>query len=216
MPRLVCTANRDGDVMKLYGSKTSPFVRKIRVLAAEFDLPVTFVPEDPWAKSELLLGLNPLGKVPVLVMPDGQVVYDSLAIIDALDQSRDEARRMIPSHGPKRIEALQWHVLAHGLIEAAVNRLLETRRPDDKQMPEMMVREEQRFARTLDRVEHQLAGRSASAGAQPDFVALMLGVAMLYADFRYPHDWRATHPHLASLIASVAERPSFTLTEPTA
>ncbi|NBS02009.1 MAG: glutathione S-transferase, partial [Rhizobiales bacterium] len=39
--------------MKLYGSKTSPFVRKIRVLAAEFHLPVTFIPEDPWAKSEL-------------------------------------------------------------------------------------------------------------------------------------------------------------------
>ena len=202
--------------MKLYGSKTSPFVRKIRVLAAEFHLPVTFIPEDPWAKSELLLGLNPLGKVPVLVMPDGQVVYDSLAIIDALDQSHDEARRMIPSKGAKRIEALQWHVLAHGLIEAAVNRLLETRRPDDKQMPEMMVREEQRFARTLDRIEHQLAGHPVAAGSQPGFAALMLGVAMLYADFRYPHDWRATHPHLAGLIAGLEERPSFTQTGPTA
>src|SRR5690349_13455352 len=131
--------------MQVWGSPTSPFVRKVRVFAIERGVGLDFVQEDPWRKSDRLLALNPLGKVPVLVLDDGRVVFDSLAIIEVLDDIGAPSRRMIPLAGEARWDAMKWHALAHGVIDAVVSRLLETRRPAPLQMAERMKREEERF-----------------------------------------------------------------------
>lgn len=199
--------------MKLYGSPTSPYVRKVRVFAAERGIDLPFEKEDPWAKPERLLALNPLGKVPVLVCDDGRVVIDSLAIIEFLDETAPGSRMIAPA-GEARWEAVKAHALAHGLIDAVVARLLETRRPQAFQMPERMAREEERIAATL-RVLEERIGRAGNAGsASPEFADLMLGVALLYCDFRFSGDWRASHPHLAALAERLQDRPAFATTRP--
>jgi glutathione S-transferase len=201
--------------MKLYGSPTSPYVRKVRVFAAERGIDLPFEKEDPWAKPERLLGLNPLGKVPVLVCDDGRVVLDSLAIIDFLDETVPGAR-MLPVAGAARWDAMHAHALAHGLIDAVVARLLETRRPSAFQMPERMAREEERIAATLGVLDSGSRNRASNGLASPGFVDLMLGVALFYCDFRFPGDWRSTHPALAELAERLKDRPSFALTGPPA
>jgi len=63
--------------MKLYGSLTSPYVRKVRVLLKEKNIACEFVVADAWAADSPIPAMNPLGKVPVLVRDDGSVLFDS-------------------------------------------------------------------------------------------------------------------------------------------
>ncbi|PZP54827.1 MAG: glutathione S-transferase, partial [Azospira oryzae] len=71
--------------MKLLGSLTSPFVRKVRVVMAEKRIECDFELHDPWSSATPLSEFNPLGKVPVLVMDDGTALFDSRVIVEYLD-----------------------------------------------------------------------------------------------------------------------------------
>ena len=108
--------------------------------------------------------------------------------------------------------ALRWHALAHGLIDAVVARLLETRRPPEFRMPDKIVREEERIAAVLRRLETGAPLELRSG--RLDFAQTMIGVALRYMDFRYPHDWKGAHPRLAVFVDAVAGRPAFASTEP--
>ena len=81
-------------------------------------------------------------------------------------------------------------------------------------MAEIIIREEQRLKRILNHVEKKLSNKGPQLDSESNFASLMLGVAMLYTDFRYPHDWRTEHPQLSSLVETIANRPSFQMTEP--
>jgi glutathione S-transferase len=196
--------------MKLYGSQTSPYVRKVRVVAAERAIPLDFTVDDPWQDGARLHAMNPIGKVPVLELDDGRVLFESLLLIEYLDANAP-GPRLLPAEGDARWAALRGHALAHALIDAAVTRLLETRRPEPLRMPERMAREEARLGRILDRAEAELGD---SDPERPGFVELMLGVALQYVDFRQPQDWRTPRPRLAALAARLATRPSFRDTQP--
>lgn len=199
--------------MKLYGSATSPYVRKVRAFALERGAPVTFIVEDPWAKSERLLAMNPLGKVPVLVLDNGETVFDSFAVIDCVDELAG-GERMIPASGAARRDALRWHSIAQGLIDAVVVRLLETRRPAHFAMPDKMAREEERVAAALRYIETGAHLEPPAIKDKLDFDQIMIGVATRYMDFRYPHDWKSSHPRLAQFAQAISQRSSFQLTEP--
>lgn len=200
--------------MQIWGSRTSPYVRKVRVFAIERGVSFDFVEEDPWKKREQLLRLNPLGKVPVMVLDDGRVFFDSLAIVQVLDEIGPPAGRMLPSSGTALWNAMKWHALSQGIIDAVVNRLLETRRPAEFQMEDHMKREEARFEAALAHVDAHIDEVSGGNPDRPGFNALMLGVAMRYTDFRYPHPWRASHPDLSALVGRLAARASFVQTDP--
>src|ERR1700694_5602327 len=122
-PRLACAAvlrqaqdevvfaararpNRRKASMQLVGSPTSPYVRKVRVYLEETGARYEFAPADAWRPDARLLGMAPLGKVPVLVRDDGSALFDSLLVIEYLDHTLPEARRLIPATGEAR-----WDVL---------------------------------------------------------------------------------------------------------
>ena len=71
--------------MKLIGSATSPYVRKVRIVMAEKKLDFQFILEDVWAANTTITASNPLGKVPCLVMEGGEAVFDSRVIVEYLD-----------------------------------------------------------------------------------------------------------------------------------
>ncbi|WP_375459943.1 glutathione S-transferase family protein [uncultured Enterovirga sp.] len=199
--------------MKLYGSLTSPFVRKVRVCLKEAAIPCEMVVADPWQDGDDVLSRNPLGKVPILVPDGGEPLFESLLIVEYLD-TLGAALRLIPAQGDERISVLRWHALAQGMIDATVARLLETRRPPDLQMADRMAREERRIARALDDIEARHGSGDWLVGGGPTLADITLGVAISYMDFRYPHDWRSTHPGLAERVARLATRPSFVETAP--
>src|SRR3569623_2876075 len=113
--------------MKLYGSLTSPYVRMVRTFLHEKGVAYDFIVESPSDAAGNVARLNPLGKIPVLVRDDGEVVFESMMIIDYLDSVRGAP--LIPTTGEARWQAQRWHALGQGMFDAVVARLMETRRP---------------------------------------------------------------------------------------
>ena len=113
--------------MKLIGSLTSPYVRKVRIVMAEKKLDYQFVEEDVWA-SDAILASNPLGKVPCLVMEGGEAVFDSRVIVEYLD-ARSPLARLIPEPNRERTEVRTWEALADGMVDAAILARLEATWP---------------------------------------------------------------------------------------
>ena len=73
--------------MKLYGTVTSPFVRRVRVVASELNLDVDRIDTATDAGQAALAQLNPIRKVPAALV-DGRTLFDSRVIIDWLTTTR--------------------------------------------------------------------------------------------------------------------------------
>jgi glutathione S-transferase len=198
--------------MKIYGSLTSPYVRKARVLIIEKKLPVELVKVDPWEEGTPITGWNPLGKVPVLEVGPGSYLFDSNVVTQYLDNL--DGKSLQPKDAAGYWQAQWWQALGNGIIDAMVERTLETRRLPRTQWPQKMVREEQRVHRAIDAAEGAIRRGRFLVGGTFTLADLVMGVALQYADFRYPHDWRVRAPKLARWQKSIAARGSFKETLP--
>jgi len=196
--------------MKLYGSLTSPYVRKVRVFLEEKGIEYDFIVEGPGEAN--VLRLNPLGKVPVLVRDDGEVLFDSPMIVDYLDSIRGAP--LIPPAGEARWQALRWHALGQGIADATVTRLMETRRSPERQDPAVIRKQEGKIAAALGFAEAHVKGGEFLTGDRLTVADIAMAVALGYLDLRYAHDWRGRHPRLAQWFAGFSGRPSFTETVP--
>jgi glutathione S-transferase len=198
--------------MKLYGSLTSPYVRKVRVLIREKNLACEFVVADAWAADSPIPALNPLGKVPALALDTGDVLFDSPVIVEYLDSLK--APVLLPVSGAARWETLRWQALADGMLDATVSRLLELRRPAEQQSAENVRRQEDKIARSIEYTEQRLSRESWLMENRFTLADLVMAVALEYIDFRYPHNWRGRHARLAQWLAGVSARPSLIETRP--
>ena len=198
--------------MKLYGSLTSPYVRKARILLDEKAVACEFVVEDPWDAKTAIARLNPLGKVPVLELDSGEALFDSAVILEYLDCLQGEP--LIPTAGDARWQVQRWHALADGILDAVVTRLWEMRRREEQQSEEIIERQELKIARALAHAESAIRHQSYLVGERFSLADLALGVALEYVDFRYPNDWRVEAPRLAFWVAGIRTRPAFAKTAP--
>ncbi|WP_275583496.1 glutathione S-transferase family protein [Archangium primigenium] len=193
--------------MRLHGSMTSPYVRKVRVLLDEKQLPYTFVRENPRSLDSQTQTLTPLGKVPVLVLDSGRTMIDSPVILEYLDGLGGEP--LLPASGEARWDVLHWTSLADGLLQALVTRLLELRRPEALRSPESLAWEERRIGRVLDVLAQADLSSGFFVGGRYSLADVAVGVALEYTDLRYPHAWRERHPALGAWLAGIAARPAF-------
>ena len=107
--------------MKLIGSTSSPFVRKVRVVMAEKKLEYKFVLDDVWGPETTISESNPLGKVPCLLLEGGDALYDSRVIVEYVD-TLSPVGRLIPERGRERAEVRTWEALADGVIDLVLGR----------------------------------------------------------------------------------------------
>lgn len=198
--------------MKLYGSLTSPYVRKIRILIAEKGLDVEFVVADPNAADSPIPAHNPLGLVPTLVRDDGSALFDSPVIAEYLDSLGPPA--LIPPAGEPRWQVLRYAALADGILDQAVARTMELRRPESERSAAANKRREQKIGRALDFAERHISAGAYLVEGRLTLADIALAVALGYVDFRYPHDWRAPRPRLAAWHGGMAARPSYATTRP--
>jgi glutathione S-transferase len=212
-------ANREPEAqMKLIGSLTSPYVRKVRVVMAEKKLDFQLVLEDVYA-SDAVLKSNPLGKVPCLVMEGGEAVFDSRVIVEYLD-TLSPVGKLIPPAGRERIEVRTWEALADGVLDALLAARMEQTWPG--RMAEQ--RSQAWIDRQMSRVHVALAAMSKGLGEKPwcmgihfTLADIAVGCALGYLDLRFPAiDWRASHANLARLHEKLAARQSFIDTLPPA
>ena len=204
--------------MKLIGSLTSPYVRKVRVVMAEKKLDFQLVLQDPWNTDEVLKA-NPLGKVPCLVMEGGEAVFDSRVIVEYLD-TLSPVGRLIPASGRERVEVRTWEALADGLLDASINARLEATwagREASQRSPAWIERQMSRVDSALKAMSQGLGDKPWCAGNAFTLADVATGCALGYLDFRFPQvDWRSAHPNLARLHDKLAARPSFIDTAPPA
>ena len=202
--------------MKLIGSLTSPYVRKVRIVMAEKRLDYQFVLEDVWA-SDAMLASNPLGKVPCLVMEGGEAVFDSRVIVEYVD-TLSPVGKLIPPSGRERAEVRTWEALADGLLDAAILARLEatwTGRGDAQRSPAWIDRQMARVDSAVAAMARGLAEKPYCTGNGYTLADVAVGCALAYLDFRFPQiDWRGAHPNLQRLADKLAARPSFADTAP--
>lgn len=198
--------------MKLRYSQTSPFVRKVTVTLHETGQTdgVELVTTDVWAPGTDIAKDNPVGKVPALVADDGTAYVESSVICEYLD-SLHGGKKLFPASGPERWRVMRLQALADGIIGAAVDRIIETRRPADKQWDGWHKRRGGAIARTLDLLENE----AGSLGEDANGGTIALGCALGYLDFRFSaENWREGRPKLAAWYETFVARPSMQATMP--
>lgn len=113
--------------MILIGQYDSPFVRRVGITLALYGLPFEHRPWSVFADGEKVRAFNPLMRVPTLVLDDGEALFDSAGMIDALDDLVGPERALCPRSGPLRRQTLSVVALAMGAAEKAVSLFYELR-----------------------------------------------------------------------------------------
>jgi glutathione S-transferase len=202
--------------MKLIGSLTSPYVRKVRIVMAEKKLDFQLELEDVWANDKILKS-NPLGKVPCLVLAGGEAVFDSRVIVEYLD-TRSPVSRLIPESSRERTEVRTWEALADGLIDAAILARLEQTWPGrsaEQRSPAWVDRQMGKIDACLGAISTGLADKPWCSGIHLSLADIAVGCALGYLDFRFPAvAWREPHANLAKLADKLFARQSFIDTLP--
>jgi glutathione S-transferase len=201
--------------MKLIGSDTSPYVRKVRVVMAEKRIDYRYEREDVWSPQSAIQQSNPLGKVPVLITDDGGAVFDSRVIVEYLD-TVTPIQRLIPPSGRARVEVRCWEALADGLLDAAIAARLEnTQRPAALRSDAYIARQMSKVQAAVDAMAKGLADKPWCAEQKYTLADVAVGCALGYLNFRYPElDWRSRHPALAALADKLFARQAFIDTAP--
>lgn len=200
--------------MKLLGSLSSGFVRKVRIAMAEKKLDYELVLENIWSPDTTIQQSNPLGKVPCLVMEDGGAMFDSRVIVEYLD-TLSPVGKLIPPHGRERAEVKCWEALADGVLDAGALIRLERMRPEAQQSPEWLARQMGKINAGLKAMSTGLKDTPFCSGSHYTLADVAVGCALGWLSFRFPEiDWRAEYPNLEKLFEKLSERPSFRDTVP--
>ena len=196
---------------------TSPYVRKVMVLALEAGLGerIEKIPTSPQADEDSLIEHNPLSKVPTLICDDGTVLYDSPVICEYLD-SLHEGPRFFPEEGKARWEVLRRQALADGILDALILRRYEGMRPAELRSESWAANQTRKVERGLDALEKEAEEEILADPYGPLTVGeIAVACALGYMDFRFPDDdWRRNRPALASWFDDVSQRPSIRHTAP--
>ncbi|WP_310427717.1 glutathione S-transferase N-terminal domain-containing protein [Chamaesiphon sp. VAR_48_metabat_135_sub] len=215
-------------MMKLYYSVTSPYARKVLVLIQEKGLGdrVDLTLCNPFADVEKLQRVNPLRKIPVLILDDGSSLYDSPVIceyldslggvprlralqVDSLQENRDIP--MIPTTGIDRFNVLRQQAIADGIMDAAIAIVMETRRTDAEQSTAWINRWATAINASLDVLETEIQNSDDNI----DVGKITIGCALGYLDFRLSDlHWRNERGYLTKWFDRFVTRKSMKQTVP--
>ncbi len=200
--------------MKLIGSLTSPFVRKVRIVLAEKKIDYDFEIDSPWTADSKVPNFNPLGKVPVLVLDDETPLFDSRVIVEYIDNVTPN-NKLYPAPNRERTEVKRWEALADGICDAAASAVMEAKRPKKEQSADWIARQRDKVSRSLEFMARELGDKSFCMGTHFSLADVAVGAALGYLAFRFPDiDWKTGHPNLGKLYDKLVLRPSFVETMP--
>ncbi len=201
--------------MKLLGTTTSPYVRKVRIVLSEKKIDYTFLLEDLGAPDSTLSRFNPLGKVPCLLMEDGKTLYDSSVIVEYLD-TITPVGKLLPPGGRARADVKCWEALANGVMEAAILvRLEETKRPEPLRSDAWVQHHLGKVHAGLKAMSEQLGDKTYCHDNTYSLADIAVGCALGWLSFRFGQiGWQKDYENLARLFERLSGRPSFQETIP--
>ncbi|MGE0037398.1 MAG: glutathione S-transferase N-terminal domain-containing protein [Xanthobacteraceae bacterium] len=202
-------------MMILRSTPASPFGRKAHIATSVLglDSEITIEGVDLNDPADSIRRQNPLGKIPALLVEDGNVYFDSRVILDYLDH-RAGGGRIVPADPAARFAALRLQALADGITDASILIVYEARyRPAEKHEQKWLDRQAGKVARGLAALE----AAPPAANATPTVGDIALACALGYRDFRFEGRWRADHPRLVAWLDEFSARvPAFAATKPPA
>ena len=199
--------------MKLVGSYTSPFVRKISILLLEKGIAFEFINEQPYNAENGVAQFNPLGKVPALVTDSGECWFDSPIIAQYIEQL-NIAPEMVPNDLHEALKVRQMEALADGIMDAGLASVRELARPAAQQSEAEVLRQREKIARSLDALEGYLADGTLKADTL-NLATIAIACAIGYLNFRrIAPGWCVDRPRLVKLAETLFLRESFARTEP--
>ena len=203
--------------MKLIGSSSSPYVRKVRIVMAEKKLDYQYVINNVWAADSNIAESNPLGKVPCLIMEGAEALFDSRVIVEYLD-TLSPVGKLIPTVGRERAEVKTWEALADGLLDAALLARLEATwdgRTKVQRSQAWIDRQLSKIDACLKAMSRGLGEKPFCAGIHLSLADIAVGCSLGYLEFRFPQiEWRTPYPNLAKLQDKLVLRASFVDTVP--
>lgn len=199
--------------MKLIGSYTSPFVRKISVILLEKGITFEFVNEQPYSEGNGVAQYNPLGKVPALVTGEGECWFNSPIIADYIELL-NIAPAMLPQDARAALKIRQLEALADGIMDAALVSVREQARPAQQQSETELLRQREKINRGLDAFEALVADGTLKAD-ELNLATVAIACAIGYLNFRRVAPvWCVDRPNLVALAENLFQRESFARTEP--
>ena len=201
--------------MKIIGSLTSPYVRKVRIVFLEKKLEAALELENVWDAQTKIAAVNPLGKVHCLILDDGEAIYDSRVIVDYAD-TLSPVGKLIPAESRARATVKTWEALADGIMDAGILARLEaTWRPAEQQSQAWIERQMGKIEAALSQMSQELGENSWCHGNQMTLADIALGCALAYLLFRFPKlEWQTKYANLDGLYQKLMQRPSFIETAP--
>ncbi|MFM2348103.1 MAG: hypothetical protein RL654_2856 [Pseudomonadota bacterium] len=198
--------------MKLHWSPKSPYVRKVMVCAQELGLldrmeliRSVAAMRKPNAR---LMQDNPLSKIPTLVLDDGFTLFDSAVICEYLNDLGGGS--LFPRQGADKWQALRWHALGDGLLDALI--LWRNEREREVPLKALIDAFEVKTLAVLRQLDDEAQALNETAFS---IGHVTIGCALGYMDYRFDAlGWRGTAPRLAEWYAETRTRPSFRDTEP--
>lgn len=199
--------------MKLFYAPNSPFARKARVVIREKGIEgVEEVLTMPMDNEPEFLAINPLATVPALLLPGSRALCDSTVICEYLDSLPSGRPSLYPPHeGRQRWDVLGLAALADGLMDAAVQVVLENRKPETQRAEAWITRKKEAIMRTIGLLAH----RKFQPGQPMDIAIIGVVCALDYVRFRLPElDWQGKQPELAAWLAKTVQNGAFPGTAP--
>jgi glutathione S-transferase len=200
--------------MKLLGSLTSPYTRKVRIMLAEKRIDCELELVDVNAPDNPVLARNPLSKIPTLVLDDGTSLFDSRVIVEFLDNASPIAR-LIPADKRARVAVRRWEALADGVLDAGLLVRYESLRPKKEQSAGWSERQLAKVNRGIEMLATDLGERGWCFGERYSLADIALGCSLGWVAFRLPSiDWRGQYPALGRHVDKLLTRPAFAETVP--
>ena len=210
-------------MMKLLYTINSPYARKVRIVAAEKHIEITLEEVVLAAPDCPVKQYSPLGKVPVLILADGDSLYDSRVIVEYLD-NRTPVAHLLPLDSNLKIKVRRWEALADGVCDAAVATILEQRKAAPMQDLAFIERQMTKVTSGLQVLNDDLAknnelGKSKwCVNSTFSLADIAVGCMLGYLNLRFSAviNLAVDYPNLATLQVALLKRPSFTDSEPVA
>jgi glutathione S-transferase len=202
--------------MKLLSATPSPYARKVRIALHEKGIPFELLTEVPWNRDASAPRYNPLGKIPVLLLDDGDSVYESRLILEYLEL-KHPTPPLLPKDPDGIIAAKRLEALADGVCDALVLIFIERNRDRAKQSPDWIERQTAKVRAGVDEIARRVRPDTPFAnGGAFGLGDIAVGSLLGYMGLRFPElDWQR-HAHLAALFDRLGERESFRRTLPSA
>lgn len=207
-------SNDTAEIMKLIGSLSSPFARKVRVVLADKRMDYEFVVDTPSDPATRVPEFNPLGKIPVLVTEDGSKLFDSQVIVEYLD-SISPVGRLIPEPIRQRMQVRRWEALCDGMMDAAVLLVQEGRRAKEMQSEPVIARQRGKIERALAWASAELSDKNWCAVEAYSLADIALGCSLGFLDFRLQDiEWQHRYSNLQRHAQKLFDLPPFKATVP--